>query len=106
EDKGADGPARGAPAAELPKDGGGEGAGLACAGLGAPQNVPARQGGGDGFFLNGGGLFIAQFGQRPQDGLVQAEFLKGHTHIPFFISSLCSETDTRGGLTLTVPPGP
>ena len=42
------------------EDGGGEGAGLARARLGAAQHVPARQSGGDGFFLNGGGGVIVQ----------------------------------------------
>ena len=84
EDQGADWPPLALTGAELLENGGGEGAGLARAGLGAAQDVPARQGGGDCFFLNGGGLFIALFGQRLQDGLNQAEFFESHRYIPFY----------------------
>ena len=42
-------------AAELLENGGGEGAGLAGAGLGAAQHVPAGQRGGNGFCLDGRG---------------------------------------------------
>ena len=45
------------------ENGGCEGAGLARARLGAAQHVPARQGGGDGFLLDGGGGVIAHLPQ-------------------------------------------
>ena len=68
--------------------GGGKGAGLAGAGLGAAQHVAARQSGGNGLFLDGGGLLIAQLGQGLQNGLGQAQFTKGHTTHNSFVKYL------------------
>ena len=82
EDQGPDGAALGLMAAKLLENGGGEGAGLSGAGLGAAQHVPAGQRGGNGFCLDGRGLLVALVGQGPQDGLVEAEFLKGHVVRP------------------------
>ena len=63
-------------------DGGAQGQVLAGAGLGAAQHVPAGQRGGNGFCLDGRGLLVALVGQGPQDGLVEAKFLKGHVVRP------------------------
>ena len=41
------------------QNGGGEGTGLACAGLGAAQHIPPGQGGGDCLLLDGRGFDIA-----------------------------------------------
>ena len=59
----------------------GEGGGLAGAGLGDAQQVAAGQDRGNGQGLDRGGLGIALFGQRLQQGLGEAE--------GFEISQLC-----------------
>ena len=66
------------PAVELLEDGGGEGTGLAGACLGTAQHVPPGQGGGDGFFLNGGRLVIALLLQGAQNGGVQPQVFELH----------------------------
>ena len=67
------------------QNGGGKGAGLAGAGLGDAQHVPPRKGRRDGLFLDGRRGFIAQVGQRPQDGLDEAESLECHSADSFSI---------------------
>ena len=78
ENQGTDGPALDGLGVEPLENGGGKGAGLAGAGLGAAQYVPPGEGRRDGLFLDGGGALIPQFGQGPQDGLDEAEFTECH----------------------------
>ena len=68
EDQGADGAALHRGGTEPLKDGGGKGAGLACAGLGTAQHVTPFQGRGDGLLLNGGRPGVALFLQGGEDG--------------------------------------
>src|SRR5699024_5134878 len=84
EHQGPDGPAGDLLPVQPLENGGGEGAGLARARLGAAQHVPPVQGGGDGLFLNGGRALIALLRQRLQDGRAEAELCKGHSILPFF----------------------
>ena len=72
----------------------GEGAGLACARLGAAQHVPPGQGGGDGLLLDGRGFFITLLLQGLQDGGVQPQVFKLHEILPSFYSP---RTDSRSG---------
>ena len=66
EDQGADDPAScHRLAVEALEDGDGEGGGLAGAGLGAADEVPAQEHRGDGLGLDGGGGGVAQVGHRP-----------------------------------------
>ena len=70
QDQRADGPRLpGGPGPQQVQHGQGEGRRLAGAGLGAAQQVLALQHRGDGPRLDGGGLFIAGLGHRPQEGL-------------------------------------
>ena len=68
---------------QLLEDGGGEGAGLPRARLGAAQYVPAPKGGGDGLLLDGGGLLIAQGLQGVENLGAEPQLLKGHKNVPF-----------------------
>ena len=72
EDEGADGAAGLGVGGKALKNGGGEGAGLACAGARTAQYVPARQRSGDGLFLNGRGRRVALLLQGGQDGTCEA----------------------------------
>ena len=78
EDQGADHPGLGGGGAQPLEDRGGEGTGLASAGLGAAQHIPPGQGRGDGLFLNGGGGGILRVAQGGQNGLGQAQVTKLH----------------------------
>ncbi len=95
ENQGANGPAGHRRGGQPLKNRGGKGAGLTGAGLGAAQHVPPGQRGGDGFFLNGGGLLIALVGQGPENGGAEAEFLKGHEIPSFFTDSLSLRRGAR-----------
>ena len=65
-------------AVEPLQNGGGEGAGLARARLGAAQHVPAGQGRGDGLCLDGGGGGVALPLQGGHDGVDETQFTKFH----------------------------
>ena len=56
--------------------------------LGAAQHVPARQRGGDGLFLNGGGLLVALLLQCVQDGTYEAQVFKFQWFPSFFKAQL------------------
>ena len=64
------------------EDRGGEGAGLARAGLGAAQHVPALEGGGDGLALDGGGLGVALGRQCLEDRGDQPQLIEFHGILP------------------------
>ena len=56
--------------------------------LGAAQHVPSRQRGGDGLFLNGGGLLVALLLQCVQDGTYEAQVFKFQWFPSFFKAQL------------------
>ena len=60
------------------EDGKNEGRGLAGAGLGQSQDIPAFHGWRDGLFLNGGRIGVAYRFNSGQDSRVKGKLLEAH----------------------------
>ena len=98
QNEGADGPlALDGPGGQPLEDGGGEGAGLACACLGVPSTSRPASAGGNGALLNGGRLHIALGVQGLENGCAEAKFVERHKYLSLWMDFRGRENSSDSG---------